>query len=289
MNSEIITAESVIEALPRILTERPDILYEVYAIIDKKFSTKDDLIRILIEIEKSREESNRRFEAMDRRFEAMDRRFEEAREESNRRFEVVDRRFEAMDRRFEEAREESNKRFEEAREESNKRFEEAREESNKRFETVDRRFEELIFVIGKIKEDVKNHEDFVNIIVGGFQRRAGRSLENMVAGTLRYALDRGDITSDNLKLREKVKDTRGMLGKKDREYEYDILLSKGKDIVFEIKSCPDKEDIERFADKCELIIKEKCPDKNKIEKVLVTLDKSSEVVETCAENDIILV
>ena len=260
MNSEIITAESVIEALPRILTERPDILYEVYAIIDKKFSTKDDLIRILIEIEKSREESNRRFEAMDRRF-------EEAREESNRRFEVVDRRFEAMDR----------------------RFEEAREESNKRFETVDRRFEELIFVIGKIKEDVKNHEDFVNIIVGGFQRRAGRSLENMVAGTLRYALDRGDITSDNLKLREKVKDTRGMLGKKDREYEYDILLSKGKDIVFEIKSCPDKEDIERFADKCELIIKEKCPDKNKIEKVLVTLDKSSEVVETCAENDIILV
>ena len=282
MNSEIITAESVIEALPRILTERPDILYEVYAIIDKKFSTKDDLIRILIEIEKSREESNRRFEAMDRRF-------EEAREESNRRFEVVDRRFEAMDRRFEEAREESNKRFEEAREESNKRFEEAREESNKRFETVDRRFEELIFVIGKIKEDVKNHEDFVNIIVGGFQRRAGRSLENMVAGTLRYALDRGDITSDNLKLREKVKDTRGMLGKKDREYEYDILLSKGKDIVFEIKSCPDKEDIERFADKCELIIKEKCPDKNKIEKVLVTLDKSSEVVETCAENDIILV
>ncbi|NCN69223.1 MAG: hypothetical protein GW904_05750 [Candidatus Altiarchaeum hamiconexum] len=242
MNSEIITAESVIEALPRILTERPDILYEVYAIIDKKFSTKDDLIRILIEIEKSREESNRRFEAMDRRFEAMDRRFEEA-----------------------------------------------REESNKRFETVDRRFEELIFVIGKIKEDVKNHEDFVNIIVGGFQRRAGRSLENMVAGTLRYALDRGDITSDNLKLREKVKDTRGMLGKKDREYEYDILLSKGKDIVFEIKSCPDKEDIERFADKCELIIKEKCPDKNKIEKVLVTLDKSSEVVETCAENDIILV
>ncbi|PIN67314.1 MAG: hypothetical protein COV98_03565 [Candidatus Altarchaeum sp. CG12_big_fil_rev_8_21_14_0_65_33_22] len=267
MNSEIITAESVIEALPRILTERPDILYEVYAIIDKKFSTKDDLIRILIEIEKSREESNRRFEAMDRRFEAMDRRFEEAREESNRRFEVVDRRFEAMDR----------------------RFEEAREESNKRFETVDRRFEELIFVIGKIKEDVKNHEDFVNIIVGGFQRRAGRSLENMVAGTLRYALDRGDITSDNLKLREKVKDTRGMLGKKDREYEYDILLSKGKDIVFEIKSCPDKEDIERFADKCELIIKEKCPDKNKIEKVLVTLDKSSEVVETCAENDIILV
>ena len=278
MNSEIITAESVIEALPRILTERPDILYEVYAIIDKKFSTKDDLIRILIEIEKSREESNRRFEAMDRRFEAIDRRFEEAREESNRRFEVVDRRFEAMDRRFEEAREESNK-----------RFEEAREESNKRFETVDRRFEELIFVIGKIKEDVKNHEDFVNIIVGGFQRRAGRSLENMVAGTLRYALDRGDITSDNLKLREKVKDTRGMLGKKDREYEYDILLSKGKDIVFEIKSCPDKEDIERFADKCELIIKEKCPDKNKIEKVLVTLDKSSEVVETCAENDIILV
>ncbi len=69
MNSEVITAESVIEALPRILTERPDILYEVYTIIDKKFSTKDDFIRILIEIEKSREESNRRFEAIDKRFE----------------------------------------------------------------------------------------------------------------------------------------------------------------------------------------------------------------------------
>ena len=64
----------------------------------------------------------------------------------------------------------------ESREESNRRFEEMREESNRRFEAMERRFDNL--------------EDWVGIVVGGFQRRAGRKLEDAIAGTLRLALKR---------------------------------------------------------------------------------------------------
>jgi len=96
MASSAITAESVIEALPWILEERPEIKYKFYEIIEKKFPAREEMNRILEELKSMREESNKRFEAVDRRFEAVDRRFEAV----DKRFEAVDRRFEAVDRRF---------------------------------------------------------------------------------------------------------------------------------------------------------------------------------------------
>ena len=50
------------------------------------------------------------------------------------------------------------------------------EESDHRFVEMERRFDNL--------------EDWVWIVVGGFQRRAGRKLEDAIAGTLRLALKR---------------------------------------------------------------------------------------------------
>jgi len=57
-----------------------------------------------------------------------------------------------------------------------KELRESREESNRRFEAMDRRFDNL--------------EDWVGIVVGGFQRRAGRDIEDAIAGTLRIGLKR---------------------------------------------------------------------------------------------------
>lgn len=122
----------------------------------------------------SREEANKRFGQIDKRFEQV-----------NRRFEQIDKRFEQMDRRFNALQEE---------------WRISREETNKRFEEMDRRFENL--------------QDWVGIVVGGFQRRAGRNLEDAVAGTLRLALKRPDVKPENLKLRTKLIDDEGIIGQK---------------------------------------------------------------------------
>ena len=45
--------------------------------------------------------------------------------------------------------------------------------------------------------DFKDLKDWVGMVVGGFQRRAGRSLEDAVAGTLRIALGR-DVKPENI-------------------------------------------------------------------------------------------
>jgi len=111
----------------------------------------------------------------------------------------------------------------ESREESNRRFEEMREESNRRFEAIDRRFEEM-------ERRFDNLEDWVGIVVGGFQRRAGRKLEDAIAGTLRLALKR-DIKPENITMRKKIKDDEGMIGPKGREYEIDLYITNGESLI----------------------------------------------------------
>jgi len=64
MTSSAITAESVIEALPGILEERPELIYKFYAIIEEKFPSREETNRILEELKSMREESNKRFEEM---------------------------------------------------------------------------------------------------------------------------------------------------------------------------------------------------------------------------------
>lgn len=58
-----------------------------------------------------------------------------------------------------------------------------RDDSNRRFDKVDSNFNDL--------------KDWIGIVVGGFQRRAGRNLEDAVAGTLRIALGK-DVKPENI-------------------------------------------------------------------------------------------
>ena len=64
-----------------------------------------------------------------------------------------------------------------------------REDTNRRFDAIDKRLD-------KMDSDFKDLKDWVGMVVGGFQIRAGRSLEDAVAGTLRIALGR-DVKPDN--------------------------------------------------------------------------------------------
>jgi len=262
---EMATVEEAIKSLPGLLKERPELRWEIYRIISDEFVRRDELYeymkrsderfeRLFKELRESREESNRRFEAVDRRFEEM-------REESNRRFDAVDRRFEEM------------------REESNRRFEAV----DRRFETIDRRFEAIDHRFDVIDRRFENMEDWVGIVVGGFQRRAGRNLEDAIAGTLRVALKR-DIKPENITMRKKIKDEEGMIGPQGREYEIDLYVTDGESLIFEIKSYTEEEDVERFNDKAELAKKKL--NLRKVEKAIITLEKRSSFVRFCEQRGI---
>ena len=106
------------------------------------------------------------------------------------------------------------------REDTNRRFEAV----DKRFEAVDKRFEEVYRRFDKVDRDSKDLKDWVGIVVGGFQRRAGQSFEDAVAGTLRIALGR-EVKPENITMRKKIMDDEGMIGLKGRSYEIDLCLT----------------------------------------------------------------
>lgn len=101
-------------------------------------------------------------------------------------------------------------------ERSDKRF----ERIDKRFEEMDRRFNALVQEMRAFREDTnRRFEDlhsWVGIVVGGFQRRAGKGLEEAIAGTLRIAIHRPDIKSEKIILRERIIDDKGLIGPKGR-------------------------------------------------------------------------
>jgi hypothetical protein len=127
---------------------------------------------------------------------------------------------------------------------------------------------------------------WVNGVVGGFQVRAGRSLEEMVAGTLRVAFEMKDVDPATIRLRQKIVDTAGRMGPPGRSYEYDLFASNGETWVFEIKAVANREAIERFSDKADLAAAEL--GLAGVRKAVITLDKSDDVVDACREHGILL-
>ena len=98
--------------------------------------------------------------------------------------------------------------------------------TNRRFEAIDTRFD-------KIDRDFSDLKDWVGIVVGGFQRRAGRSLENAVAGTLRIALGR-EVKSEHIVMRRKIRDDEGLIGRAGRAYGIDLCIKNEEGVIFEI-------------------------------------------------------
>jgi len=177
----------------------------------------------------------------------MDRRFEQRQIEIDKRFDAMDKRFDAMDKRF--------------------------DAMDKRFDVMDKQFED--------------QKDWVSTVIGGLQGRAGRNLEDTIAGTLRVALKRKDIKPESIKLRQKIQDDDGIIGPKGRDYEFDILMHNGETAIFEIKSYAETEDVLRFNDKVELA-KQKLGLINP-SKIFITLQKHKDMMNTCKETGVELV
>ena len=168
-------------------------------------------------------------------------------------------------------------------------FGQFRSEVNERFEQIDERFEDMSQQIAQINQQIAQMNQQlaytdakVDLTVGGFQRRAGRKLENMVAEVLRFGLKRQDVSADNVRLRQKLADVEGVVGPAGRTYEVDILVDNSSLVVFEVKSAACKvEEIDRFADKVALVRRQH-PGKA-VEGALISLEPADTVKARCAE------
>ena len=155
-----------------------------------------------------------------------------------------------------------------------------RSEVNERFEKVDERFDQM-------DQRFSDLRDWVEMIVGRFQTRSGRKLEDVVAGTMRLALGRDDIVSENVRLRQPLEDEDGLIGPSGRRYEVDILVDNSTLLMFEVKSVCEVEDVDRFADKVGLM-RTLHSDKT-VDGVIVTMAPLDEVETRCVEWGIKLV
>ena len=168
--------------------------------------------------------------------------------------------------------------FGQFRTEVNERF----EKIDERFEKIDERFEEISQQIAYMRQQIARTDAKVDLTVGGFQRRAGRKLENMVAEVLRFGLKRQDVSADNVRLRQTLADVEGVVGPAGRTYEVDILVDNSSLVVFEVKSAACKvEEIDRFADKVALVRRQH-PGKA-VEGALISLEPADTVKARCAE------
>jgi hypothetical protein len=272
--------------LPDMLERNPELEPRAFRAFLKAFVSKEEFAAVLSELRELRgevrhfrQETQERFEQIDRRFEEIDRRFEQI----DKRFEQIDRRFEEIDRRFEQI----DKRFEQI----DRRFEEIDrrfEGIDRRFEGIDRRFEGIDQQFAALRQMIADEHDWVELTVGGLQRRSGRKLEEVVAGALRVALRRSDIKPEQIRLRQRIVDEKGVVGLPgQRHFEIDILAQDGKISVFEVKSYCEWEDVDRLADKVTLV--RSLNPGVEVEGIMIAMSIGDEVRERCRELGITLV
>jgi hypothetical protein len=161
------------------------------------------------------------------------------------------------------------------------------EQVDQRFEQVDQRFERVEQRLEGLTAEVRGLRDWMELNVGGFQRRAGRRLEDVVAGAFCYGLERQDIRPDQVKLRQKVVDEQGIVFRSGKEREVDMIAVGSEIIVFEVKSTADYDDIDNLADKVKLI--EHLNPGMAVHGVLVMLGAEAEHRRLCSERHLRLI
>ena len=240
----------VLRELPRVLEQDPQFVLFIEGIVTEKFPRRDEFARLLDEFTSFRKETQINFEHIDQRFAQVDQRFEQ-----------VDQRFAQVDQRFAQV--------------------------DQRFAQVDQRLAEMTQQMGALSADTRQLRDWVELIAGGLQNRAGRNLEKVVAGALRLGLKRSDIAPEQVKLRQKISDPLGLVFKAGKEKEVDIIAQNGELLVFEVKSAPDNDDVDDFADKVALLRLQR-PDKQ-VQGVFVAVGAEETIRQRCREQGILLI
>jgi hypothetical protein len=252
----------VIQILPQLLCQEPEIAATIEGIIAQQFPRRDEFNRLLEEVKLLRE-------SMDRRFDQYDRRLELLREEMERRFKQVDQRFEQVDQRFEQVDqrfEQIDQRFEQV----DQRFEQVDqrfEQVDQRFEQVDQRFEQMHQDFLDVKRRLIKVEAGQQILLnkmtgldawlkattGNLGTEKGQQLEELFALALGYGLEHPDLKPEAIRLRQELIDSEGFAFKKGYITEVDLIAENNQLTVFEIKATAKVSDVDFFALKVELV------------------------------------
>ncbi len=261
--------------LPEMLERNPELEPRAFRAFLKVFTTKEQTAAILAELREFRSEFQHFRSDVENRFEQIDHHLEQVDvhlEQIDRHFEQVDTCFEQIDRRLEQV----DARFEQ--------IDRRLEQVDARFEQIDRLFEQVDARFDQMDDKI----DWLSVMVGRFQTRAGRKLEDAVAGALRYALKRPDIQPDQIRLRQKLVDEQGLVGPPGwRRFEIDIIAEDDQITVFEVKSLCEEEDVGNLVDKVRLL-RALNPGK-KVEGVMITLGIEGDVEALCTQHEITLI
>lgn len=220
----------VLRELPNILEQDPQFVLFIEGIINEKFPRHDEFTRLLDELTALRLEQNQNFQKVDEHLGQADQHFEKV----DQHLEGVDQHLEQVDQHLE-------------------RIDQRFDKVDQRFEQVDQRFEQVDRRFVQLSQDMRDLRDWVELIAGRLQTRVGRNLEDIVAGALRLGLSRPDIDPQNVRLRQKISDPTGLVFKPGKQKEVDLVAQNGELLVFEVKSSPDVDDVDEFADKVELV------------------------------------
>ena len=239
------------------------------------------------------EEMNKRFEQVERRFEQVDQRIDLLHEEMNKRFEQVDRRIDLLH-------EEMNKRFERVDQRFDK-IDQRFEQVDQRFDKVDQRFEQMHNTQVDMKRDIlklrenqdlilkrmEGQEKWLQVVTGNMGTEKGETLEQLFAEALSYGLKNPDIKPESIRLNQKIEDLDGLLFKKPRYGEVDLIAQNGKLIVLEIKATAKPDDVNTLSWKVELLQLQN-PDKQ-VQGLFIAMGASEKVRQRCLEYEIELI
>ena len=275
----LLTDEELLETLetqlPALLKRHPEMELRIYTAFMQTFATKQEVAAVLSELREFRGE----FDEFRSETETFRGEFDEFRSEMETfrdEFDVFRSGMETFRSGMETFQTEVNERFEKVEGELRafrNEFDTFRSDVDGRFDLTDQRFSDL--------------RDWVEMIVGRFQTRSGRKLEDVVAGTMRLVLGRDDILSENVRLRQPLEDVEGVIGPAGRRYEIDILADNSTLLMFEVKSVCEVEDVDRFGDKVALM-RTLHPEKT-VDGAIVTMAPLNEVEVRCVEWGIALV
>lgn len=109
----------------------------------------------------------------------------------------------------------------------------------------------------------------------------GQGFEEMVAVSLRHALQNPDIKSENIRLRQKLVDKEGLIFSPGYETEVDLIILSGKLTVFEVKVPSGSDDVCLLWQKLKLF-KAQNPDQA-VEGLFVGVGVREEVRQRCAD------
>ena len=283
----------VLEQLPEVLEHDPGFARWLEGLLSEKFPRRDEFARLLDEVQASRRENKEQFARVDERLDKADVQFEKVDgrldkvdvqfKQVDQRFDQVDQRFDQVDQRLDQVDQRLDQvdqrldQVDQRLDQVDQRFDRV----DQRFDRVDQRMEKLEQRMDDVVREVKGLRDWMELNVGGFQTRAGRRLEDVVAGAFCYGLERQDIRPEQVRLRQTIEDTQGLVWRAGRKREVDLIALGAEIIVFEVKSTADRDDIEDLADKVSLV--QALNSEKRVHGVLVMLGAESGHRERCRE------